>query len=125
MEFAKKLGVVFVQILEPRAVGRYTGRNVALSSEQISLLEKMYLDFNSSKKLKSYPIMNYLGYHQRKVGCFGAGNRFFYIDAGGDAHLCPFCQGKMGNVLHNTAEDIIRLLEKSKCHVYNSHVQFT
>ena len=80
MHLAKKLGVSFVQLLEPRAVGRYKGLDVMLRKNEIDLLDAYYHEYNSSKKYKSYPIINSLGYHQRKVGCFGGGNRFFYID---------------------------------------------
>jgi MoaA/NifB/PqqE/SkfB family radical SAM enzyme len=89
MELAKRLGVAFVQFIDVRASGRYAGQSVELSKEQIELLEGFYLKYNTDSKYSTYPIISYLGYHQRRMGCFGGGNRFFYIDTDGDAHLCP------------------------------------
>jgi MoaA/NifB/PqqE/SkfB family radical SAM enzyme len=119
MNLAKELGVSFVQILEPRATGRYFGKDVMLEENEIRLLDKNYLEYNSSEKFKDYPIINYLGYHQRKVGCFGSGNRFFYIDTDGDAHICPYCEEKIDNTLQHSAKEIVGLLKDKSCHVYD------
>lgn len=118
MTKAKSLGVSFVQLIEPRAIGRYKGKDVQLKSKELKLLDEFYLKYNCSKKYKDYPIVNSLGYHQRKVGCFGGGNRFFYIDTDGDAHLCPYCSQKINNVLHKSPKEIIHALSKSSCHVF-------
>lgn len=118
MNLAKNLGVSFVQILEPRATGRYFGKDVMLGNEEIELLDKTYLKYNSSNACKEYPIINYLGYHQRIVGCFGGGNRFFYIDADGDAHLCPFCKNKIGNTLELSAKQMVNKLSNQTCHIF-------
>jgi MoaA/NifB/PqqE/SkfB family radical SAM enzyme len=118
MEMAKGLGVAFVQFLEPRSSGRYSGKNVELTQKETAILEKTYLEYNSSGDYIDFPIINYLGYHQRHVGCFGAGDRFFYIDPDGDAHICPYCTGKMGNTLTFSVEEIIAKLSKQSCHVF-------
>lgn len=119
MNLAKVLGVSFVNIIEARAKGRYFGKDVELGKEKIHLLEKIYLENKSSKIFKDYPIINYLGYHQRRVGCFGAGNRFFYIDTDGDAHICPYCSNKVANALDHSAKEIIDLLAQYKCHAFD------
>jgi MoaA/NifB/PqqE/SkfB family radical SAM enzyme len=118
MNLAKVLGVSFVQIIEPRATGRYAGKDVELRKEEILLLEETYLEYNSSKVFKDYPIINYLGYHQRRVGCFGAGNRFFYIDADGDAHICPYCYKKVASALDFSATEMIDQISHLACHVF-------
>jgi MoaA/NifB/PqqE/SkfB family radical SAM enzyme len=115
LDLAKTLGVSFVQIVEPRATGRYAGKLVELDATVIALLEKTYLEYNTSKAYQDYPIINYLGYHQRKVGCFGSGDRFFYIDTDGDAHSCPFCAHKVGSALAFPAQDMIHLLGQHAC----------
>src|SRR6187549_1451013 len=46
MDFAKDLGVQFVQVLEPRSVGHYEGKNVLLEKKHIELLEKIFTDIN-------------------------------------------------------------------------------
>ena len=118
MDLAKSWGVTFVQLIEPRAKGRYAGKNVELTGEMIRILEESYLDYNNSDRYKSYPIINYLGYHQRKVGCYGAGDRFFYIDTEGFAHICPYCGGKVAKVADHTAKEVINLLAKKTCHAF-------
>jgi len=121
MELAKSMGVCFVQIQEPRSSGRYIEKNVELGNEEIEILERVYLDYNNSKKYRDYPIINYLGYHQRRVGCFGAGNRFFYIDTDGDAHICPYCVEKVGSALKHSPLKIIDMLSKKSCFIFEKN----
>ena len=120
MNFAKELQVSFVQILDPRETGRYKGKDVELSSEQIEILEDVYIKYNSLKEYRDYPIVNYLGYHQRRTGCFGGGDRFFYIDTDGDAHLCPYCRGKIGSAIVLSAEELISKMQSGKCHAFEN-----
>ncbi|MEL4457215.1 radical SAM protein [Lutimonas vermicola] len=122
MNLAKDLGVTFVQILEPRAAGRYKGLDVKLGDKELEILDHIYLTYNSSSKFREYPIVNSLGYHQRKVGCFGGGNRFFYIDTDGDAHICPYCTEKTVSVLQNTPEEVIGKMAEKSCHVFEKSV---
>lgn len=118
MKLAKDLGVSFVQLLEARAEGRYKNMDVMLDKNQVQLLDNFYLKYNSDFKYKAYPIINSLGYHQRHVGCFGGGNRFFYIDTDGDAHLCPYCVEKTENVLLKSPKEIIANMLDKPCHVF-------
>lgn len=120
MELAKQLEVTFVQILDPREAGRYKGKGVELDPDEISIIEDIYLRYNSGKKYRLYPIVNYLGYHQRRTGCFGGGDRFFYIDTDGDAHLCPYCRGKIASAIDLTAEELISKLKEKHCHAFES-----
>lgn len=122
MELARRLGAAFVQIIDVRASGRYAGQPVNLSTEQIDLLEEFYLKYNNEPEYQDYPIISYLGYHQRRMGCFGGGNRFFYVDTDGDAHLCPFCTGKTCSTLQFSAEDTISLLRQGSCHAFEESI---
>lgn len=115
---AKKMGVSFIQILEPRAVGHYNEKEVSLSTEQICHLENFYLKMNYKSKYKNFPLISYHGYHQRRLGCYAAGNRSFYVDTEGDINACPFCQKKTGNILHPNFEDSILKLQNSGCHQF-------
>lgn len=121
MELAKTLGVAFVQILEPRAVGRYHGQDVALHSEQIHLLEQIYLEYNNAKAYADYPIIQYLGYHQRKAGCFGSGDRFFYINTKGEAQICPYCSGSVADARNIDPNKMIELLANKSCHEFDKN----
>ena len=108
LEFAKNMGVHFVQVLEPRSIGHYEGQNVLLEEKHITILETFFKQVNHSKEYKKYPILLYHGYHQRRVGCF-AGSRSVYIDSAGDVHSCPFC--------HTSSFNIIDLIRKGKTNI--------
>jgi MoaA/NifB/PqqE/SkfB family radical SAM enzyme len=103
MNFAKKLGVHFVQVLEPKNVGHYIDKDVLLASRHINELDAVFKMINHSPAYRRYPTMLYHGYHQRRVGCF-SGSRSVYVDSIGDVHACPFC--------HTKSYNIIELLEK-------------
>jgi MoaA/NifB/PqqE/SkfB family radical SAM enzyme len=91
-DMARQLNVSFVQLLEPKSVGNYRGKDVELSIAEKETLERFYLRMNNSPEFATYPIFTYPGYHQRRVGCFGGGNRSIYLDTYGNLQACPFCQ---------------------------------
>lgn len=97
LQFAKQMGVQFVQVLEPKAVGNYSGKDVLLEEQHLQKLETFFKLVNHSKDFKDYPTVMYHGFHQRRVGCF-SGSRSVYIDSAGDVHACPFCHTKSYNI---------------------------
>ncbi|QDA61740.1 radical SAM protein [Hymenobacter jejuensis] len=98
-QLARQLGVAFIQLLEPRAVGHYAAQDVALSGAQTALLDEFYEQLNFDPAYHDWPMVTYYGYHQRRLGCSGAADRFLYVDTDGDMHACPFCQKKSGSAL--------------------------
>ncbi len=118
---AKKMEVSFIQLLEPKAVGHYSEKDVFLSDTQIQILEDFYLAMNYDPKYKDFPIISYHGYYQRRQGCFAAGNRSLYVDPDGDINACPFCQSKTGNVLDDDFDNSILKLQNLGCHQFNSN----
>jgi MoaA/NifB/PqqE/SkfB family radical SAM enzyme len=114
-ELGKEWGVGFIRILEPREVGRFKGNGITLESEQFLLLENFYKEFNAAGKSEKYPVITYPGFHQRKVGCFGGGNRYLYIDSAGTIHACPFCQKSAGNAVTDSLKDAISVLRSNGC----------
>lgn len=108
MEFAKNLGVQFVQVLEARDLGRYDGKDVFLEEKHINELEEIFVKINHLPAFREYPTMLYHGFHQRRIGCF-SGSRSVYIDSAGDVHACPFCHTKSYNVIDliDAGEDVI------------------
>lgn len=120
-ELAKQMGVSFIQILEPKAVGHYRGMDVVLKKEHEKIIEDFYLKMNYEKKYSKYPIVTYHGYHQRQIGCFGSANRNLYVDTDGDLHACPFCQKKMGNALTDDLDGSIENLQRKGCHSFTSY----
>ncbi len=115
LELSKKLGASFVQILEPRAVGNYEGMDVLLSSEQEQIIEHFFVKSNEDEKYKSYPIVLYPGYHQRKSGCPGAGSKYIYIDTDGYMSSCPFCRNKKTHILDDTHEASLQEMKSEGC----------
>lgn len=95
LELAKNSGASFIQFLEPRAVGHYDGKDVGLHPQQQELLEEIFLRYNYTPGLRSYPIISYHGYISRHIGCSGGGLNYVYVDTDGDVHNCPFCQSKL------------------------------
>ncbi len=114
-DLAKDWGANFIRILEPRQAGRFTGLDIALEKEQTDLLEMFFLEMNSSDKFIDFPVITYPGYHQRRTGCLGAGNRYLYIDSIGEIHACPFCQQSAGNAVSGRFEEAVSLLKKYGC----------
>lgn len=121
LELAKEMGVSFVQILEPKAVGHYKGMDVVLKPKHEKILKDFYLKMNYEKQYAQYPIVTYHGFHQRQVGCFASGDRNLYVDTDGDLHACPFCQKKMGNALSDTLDNSLEELQALGCHSFKSY----
>ena len=117
-ELAKKMGVSFIQVLEPKAVGHYRGKDVKLAIEHEKVLEVFMLKLNYGKAYRDYPIVSYHGFYQRRAGCFGAGEKSLYIDTDGDIHACPFCHTKMGNALDPDIDESIAQLRSAGCHSF-------
>jgi len=119
MDFAKDLGVQFVQVLEPRMIGHYEGKPVMLEETHLQVLEQSFRKYNHEKEFSAYPTMLYHGYHQRRIGCF-AGSRSVYIDSAGDVHACPFCHTSSYNIIELLRNDITAIPAKeNKCPQFN------
>ncbi|HEX5152314.1 MAG TPA: radical SAM protein [Parafilimonas sp.] len=115
---AKQWGVSFIQVLEPRAVGHYTGKDVFVSAEQVQLLEDFFMEYNYNKAYTQYPLIVYHGFYSRHVSCGGGGRHYVYVDTDGDVHNCPFCQRKIFSALHDNIEHNLRLMKMSACNVF-------
>lgn len=114
-ELAKENGAHFLRILEPREAGRFSGLDVMLSSQQIEMISDFVIKLNSDPRFRDYPVAAFLGYHHRRTECYGAGNRFVYVDPKGEVHACPFCRGSMGNILHEPFDLIVKRLQQIGC----------
>ena len=120
-ELAKKLGANFVQILEPKAVGHYAGKNVDISYDQQQIIENFFLKINGKEIFSDFPIFQYPAHHQRKVGCFGSGDRYMYVDSNGEAHACPFCQTVSGNCISESIDNTIVKMQAKGCPRNQNH----
>jgi len=118
VNLARECGAGFVRILEPRKVGGYADKDVDLNENQLAILKNFFLKINSNPEYGNLPILMYPGYHQRLIGCFGAGDRYLFVDSKGDIHACPFCQNKVGNALVDPIDDVIKKLREIGCHEF-------
>ena len=117
---ARQLGVAFIQLLEPRAVGQLHGaQDVALGTVQLAVLDAFYELLNFSPAFHDWPIATYYGYHQRRLGCSGAADRFLYVDTDGDLHACPFCQKKSGSALCGSLTDSLAQVRANGCQLFH------
>jgi len=119
-ELAKDMGAHFIRILEARQVGRFSDKRVRLGKEQIELINNFTIQMNNNQEFREFPIVVFFGYHQRKLGCMGAGNRYLYIDANGDFHACPFCRGRKGNALVDSFNSSIEKLREEGCQAFKT-----
>lgn len=119
-ELAHRLGAHFIRILEPRQVGRFADVDVQLERDQLEMLSQFAFRMNTDTDFCNYPIVVFYGFHQRLLGCFGAGNRYLYVDANGDFHACPFCRGSVGNILTDSFNQSIVLLRERGCHAFKT-----
>ncbi len=119
-ELVRSLKVPFIQLLEPKAVGHYKGKDVFLDETHLSILEKFYKTLNFGPAYKDYPVIIYHGYHQRRVGCLSGGDRNLYIDSDGYVNACPFCHTKNFNIKDALANktDIQASVKASGCQSY-------
>lgn len=113
---AQQLGVAFIQVLEPRAVGRWAGAEVALTADQLALLEAF--DRSMNQDSLEMPLVDYPGIGQRRDGCWGAGDRYLFIDAAGDVHACPFCRGAVGSCLGEPLSVLRGRLGRAGCQAF-------
>jgi len=115
LELAKDLGVAFVQLLEPKPIGHYAGKDVSLTQEQIQCVEAFYLQMSDEPAFRDFPIVIYHGYYQRKIGCLSAGSRSVYIDTNGELLSCPFCHRKAGSILEKGFAAVIDEMAAQGC----------
>jgi len=119
-ELAKQWGVSFIQVLEPRAVGHYAGKDVGVSEAQIKMLEDFFLKYNYGKAYRQYPSVVYHGFYSRRVTCGGGGKHYVYVDTDGDVHNCPFCRQKIFSALHDDVESNLRLMSSGGCSAFQN-----
>ncbi len=114
-ELGHELGAHFIQLQEPYAVGAYLGKDVTLKNEHLIILDLFYKEVNTNPRYSHLPIIVFHGYHQRKIGCFGGGHKYLYIDSDGNVHSCPYCKAKKANILEDTLNQCIEKLESKGC----------
>jgi len=121
LKFARKMHAAFIFLLEPRETGHFKNQNVSLTREEVKIIESFYIKAISSAEYEAFPPVIYPGYHQRRIGCFGAGIRYLYIDSEGSVHACPFCQGRQGNALTDDLPELIQKMSAKGCEMFETN----
>jgi MoaA/NifB/PqqE/SkfB family radical SAM enzyme len=116
---AKDAGASFIQILEPKAVGRFAGKDVLLEEHHEKILEDFFETVNYTQAYAAYPVITYHGFYTRRVGCSGAGKDYVYVDTDGYVHNCPFCQRKMFHALDSSFFVLLQDMKAKGCSAYN------
>ncbi len=114
-ETAARLGAAFVQILEPRPVGRFAGRDVALGGDEQRRLEAFYERLNHDPSCARLPAVAYPAYAQRRSRCSGGGERYVYVDTDGALLACPFCRSSATHALDGPLETALARLRAGGC----------
>lgn len=112
---ARSLGASFIQIFEPKPVGHYAGRDVALEPAQQRILEQFSERLNRDPAARDLPAVEYMDWSVRTFGCQGAGDRYVYIDTDGALHPCPFCRAPGVQVLDHDIDEAIAMLQVAGC----------
>lgn len=106
----KNLNVSVIQLLEPRPYGGFFGENgdVLLNDSDKKILTEFFIEGNTSRKFKAYPLIYYVAYIEGpdKMGCTMGGLSHFYIDSLGNVNPCVFMPVSFGNVLNEDFEKI-------------------
>jgi MoaA/NifB/PqqE/SkfB family radical SAM enzyme len=110
---ARRTGASFIQIMEPRAVGHYAGRDVQLTAAELEVLEAFADSMNFDSENATAPIVSYPALFQRRYRCLG-GDRYLYVDTNGEAHACPFCRSGV-SVLDRTLDEAVCALQERGC----------
>lgn len=118
LQLAKDTGASFVQMLEPRAVGNYAGKEVYLLTEHSTIVEEFFLKVNRDPKYKDMPIIQYPGFHQKRNACTAAGHRYMYVDTDGYMSSCPFCRNTKSHILDSDHEANIEEMKAEGCDLF-------
>ena len=119
-ELAKRMNVGFIQLLEPRAVGRYAGKDVQLLPEHYQILDEFYLQLNHQKRYRDYPLIIHTSYNQRRFGCDASGLNSITIDTDGYINACPFCRSKTKHALDENANLAYDLIQQEGCYKFEN-----
>lgn len=97
IQLAQDLHVTFVQIIEPKPIGKYAGQDVSLQPEKQKILESLHDHAVNDRTVADRPLISYPDYHNRRYGCEG-GRFHLYIDNDGKAYPCPFCKSVSASI---------------------------
>lgn len=109
MELAKSLDCDFVQLIHPKAAGKWLGADEQIRHDAglIEMVQQRHLLYNSRLKT-NYPALAAQLFEERPqgVGCTAGGVDRFYVNATGEVQPCEFLNVSFGNVHNESYADI-------------------
>lgn len=115
LEFAKKLNLGVISLLEPKSCGRFLSEkgDDMFSEEDRAKVDYFFKEVNHSKKYKDYPLVAYMHYFERPehLGCLMGGLSHFYINSLGHVQPCVFLPISFGNIME---EDFLNIYKRMK-----------
>ena len=97
VNLAKELHVPIINIIEPRSVGNYSGKNVELEIEHKDLLLRISNKYNFNKSLIDFPTIVYPAAFGKSLPC-GGGRSYLFFDFNGKLYPCSFCKVQVTDV---------------------------
>lgn len=109
MELARELACDYVQLIHPKAAGRWLGKETELQADATLLreIERLHLLYNSRLR-PDYPSLAAQAFEEKAsaVGCTAGGIDRFYVNAYGEVQPCEFLNLSFGNVQEEPFEVI-------------------
>jgi MoaA/NifB/PqqE/SkfB family radical SAM enzyme len=116
-ELVKRLGVGFIQLLEPRPCGGYLQprEGVLLSKDERRQLVEFFRLMNTHRNCRDYPIVHYVAFAEspEQRGCMMGGLSHLYIDSRGNVNPCVFLPVTFGNIMNNDFGTIYARMRKA------------
>ena len=91
LDLLKEWQVPVVNVLEPRAVGHFAGKDVELNPEEKTYLEKQFYRYSFDPAYDAHPILTYPALARKHIPC-GGGVSYLLLDYDGTLRPCPFCK---------------------------------
>lgn len=116
-DFARSIGVGFIQMLEPRPCGGYlqNGHGALLDSDDRKILMQFFERGNSERQFRNYPIIYYVAHAESpsQAGCMMGGLFHFHIDSRGNVNPCVFLPVSFGNIMEESLDTIFRRMREA------------
>ncbi|MEJ2111113.1 MAG: radical SAM protein [Acidobacteriota bacterium] len=111
-DLVKHLKVGFIEMLEPRPCGGYSGvgSDVLLTDEERDKATQFFIQGNTDRRYRDFPLIYYVAYLEapERMGCMMGGLSHMTIDSGGNVNPCVFLPVTFGNILEEDFTIIYR-----------------
>ena len=116
-DLTKRLGVGFIEMLEPRPCGGFlkTQDEMLLTPADRERLVAFYRAGSTMRKYRNHPILFYLPYieHADRMGCLMGGLSHLHIDSLGNVNPCALLPVTFGNIMEEDFPVIYERMRKA------------